>query len=136
MVVSVPAAGIYPIEIDYDYWYHSGRILLLKASPTAGGSRDDHPAAASAVRGQQVQYRYVYRCTATGALSNPSPNRAAETVPVTANTINPFWSTDPQVDVVDYYRIDSVTPISPMSPLARTTISGTAAERTRRSRIP
>src|SRR5208283_1801885 len=34
---------------------------------------------------------------------------AAETVPVTANTVTSYFSNDPQVDVVDYYRIDSVT---------------------------
>ena len=36
-------------------------------------------------------------------------NQAAETVPVTANTVTSFFSTDPQVNVVDYYRVDSVT---------------------------
>lgn len=108
VVVNVKSAGIYPIEIDYDYWYHSGRILLLEASATAGGSATIIPPLPSNVR-QEVQYRYVYRSTATGATSNPSPESAAETVPVTANTITSTWSPDPQVDVVDYYRIDSVT---------------------------
>ena len=35
VVVSFAAAGVYGIELDYDYWYHSGRILLLMGSPTA-----------------------------------------------------------------------------------------------------
>jgi len=108
VVLSVPGAGIYPIEIDYDYWYHSGRILLLEASATAGGSATIIPPLPANVR-QQVQYRYVYRSSATGALSNPSPESSAETVPVTANTVTSYFSTDPQVDVVDYYRVDSVT---------------------------
>jgi hypothetical protein len=111
VVVSVPAAGIYPIEIDYDYWYHSGRILLLMCTPLAGQSASHAtiiPPLPLNVR-QEVQYRYVYRSSATGATSNPSPESSAESIPVTANTITSLWSPDPQVDVVDYYRIDSVT---------------------------
>ena len=108
LVVSVPASGIYPIEIDYDYWYHSGRILLLQASPTPGGAVAIIPPLPAGVK-QQVQYRYVYRSSAIGAMSNPSPASTAETIPVTANTVTSLWSPDPQVDVVDYYRIDSVT---------------------------
>ena len=108
MQVNPPSAGIYPIEIDYDYWYRNGRILLLEASPTAGASPTIIPPLAAGVK-QQVQYRYVYRSSATGAVSNPSPESTAESIPVTANTISSIWSPDPQVDVVDYYRIDSVT---------------------------
>lgn len=108
VVVNVPAAGIYPIELDFDYWFHSGRIMLLEASPTPGGAATIIPPLPSNVR-QQVQYRYVYRSTATGAQSNPSPESSAETIPVSANTITSIWSPDPQIDVVDYYRIDSVT---------------------------
>jgi hypothetical protein len=108
VVMSFPEAGIYPIELDYDFWYHSGRILLLQASATAGGSPTIIAPLPASVR-QEVQYRYVYRSSATGAQSNPSPESAAETIPVVANTITSYWSNDPQVDVVDYYRIDSVT---------------------------
>ncbi len=108
VIVSVPAAGIYPIEVDYDYWYHSGRILLLDCSPTAGAGATIIPPLPANVR-QEVQYRYVYRSSATGAQSNPSPESSAESVPVTANTVTSLWSSDPQIDVVDYYRIDSVT---------------------------
>ena len=113
VVVNVPAAGIYPIEIDYDYWARSGRILLLMASPVAGpGSGPSTPTIIpplpSSVR-QNTQYRGVYRSSATGATSNPSPASAIETIPVTANTISLPYSNDPQVDVCDYYRIDSVT---------------------------
>lgn len=108
VVIEVPNAGIYPIEVDYDYWFHSGRILLLMASALPEGSPTIIPPLPSSVR-QEVQYRYVYRSSATGATSNPSPASSAETVPVIANTITSIWSNDPQVDVVDYYRIDSTT---------------------------
>ena len=108
VVVNVPAAGIYPIELDYDYWYHSGRILLLDCSAVAGGGPTIIPPLPANVR-EEVQYRYVYRSSATGAQSNPSPESTAESVPVTANTVTSFWSPDPQIDVVDYYRIDAVT---------------------------
>jgi len=107
VVVHFATAGIKPIEIDYDFWFHSNRILLLMASPTPGAGATIIPPTRTNVR-QQVQYRYVYRSTATGAVSNPSPESAAETIPVVANTITSLWSNDPQVDVVDYYRIDSV----------------------------
>jgi hypothetical protein len=108
VVVSFPGPGIYPIEIDYDYWYHSGRILLLQASPTPLASPTIIPPLPASVR-QETQYRYVYRSSATGATSNPSPESSPETIPVVANTITSLWSNDPQVDVVDYYRIDSTT---------------------------
>ena len=38
IVVKAPAAGIYPIEVYFDYWYHSGRILLIMASPNRVGA--------------------------------------------------------------------------------------------------
>ena len=116
IVVNVPAAGIYPIELDFDYWFHSGRILLLMASPTAGAGATIIPpltgggaSASSAGIKEQVQYCYVYRSDATGATSNPSPSSAAETVPVISNAITSFWSPDPQVNWVDLYRSDSTT---------------------------
>jgi hypothetical protein len=107
-IVYFPAAGIYPIELDFDYWNWPGRIILLMASPTPGASPTIIPPLPANIR-QDVQYRYVYRSTATGAQSNPSPESTAEAIPVTANTITSLWSPDPQVDVVDYYRLDSVT---------------------------
>ena len=108
VVLSFAAAGIYGIELDFDYWFHDGRILLLQASPTPGAGAFIIPPLPASVR-QEVQYRYVYRSSATGAPSNPSPESTAEAIPVAANTITSLWSPDPQVDVVDYYRIDSVT---------------------------
>jgi YVTN family beta-propeller protein len=106
VVVKVSSAGTYPIELDYDYWDHSGRILLLMASPTPGAATTIIPPITSNVR-QEVQYRYIYRSSATGAISNPSPASTAEAIPVTSNTITSEWSNDPQVDKVDYYRVDA-----------------------------
>lgn len=107
-IIHFATAGIKPIEIDYDFWFHSGRILLLDASPTPGAGATIIPPLPANIK-QDVQYRYVYRSSATGATSNPSPESPAETIPVVANTITSIWSPDPQVDVVDYYRLDSAT---------------------------
>ena len=106
VVVSFPTAGSYGIEIDYDYWYHSGRILLLTASPTPGASPTIIPPLPAGVR-QNVSYAYKYRSSKTGAVSNPSPTSTPQTTPVLANVIASVFSTDPQVDKVDYYRQDS-----------------------------
>lgn len=108
VVLHVSAPGIYGIEIDYDYWDHNGRILLLQGSATPGGGATVIPPLPASIR-QNTQYRYVYRSSATGAQSNPSPESTAEAIPVNANTVTSIWSPDPQNDVVDYYRIDSVT---------------------------
>lgn len=99
-------AGTPGIEMDYDYWDKSGRVLLLTGSPTPGAPPATIVPLPANVR-QNVQYRYVYRSSATGAESNPSPESVEQTVPVISNTITSFWSPDPQVDVVDYYRIDA-----------------------------
>lgn len=98
--VTFSQAGNYPIEIDYDYWYHSGRILVVKANgqfipPIPGSSITD------------AQYRYVYRSSATGALSNPSPASTAESLSVLSSAVVATPSTDPQVDKIDFYRLDS-----------------------------
>jgi hypothetical protein len=110
ITVSVPAPGIYPIEFDYVFWFHSGRIFLAQCTPGPGAPTGANaptiiPPIEANVR-QNVQVRYVYRSSATGATSNPSPESAPQTIPVTSNTYTSFWSPDPQVDVVDYYRID------------------------------
>ena len=108
-VVNFASAGIKPIEIDFDYWEHSGRILLLEASASPGGSATVIPPTPTAAR-EGVQYWYVYRSSLTGALSNPSPASPIETIPVLANTISSIYSIDPQVDKVDYYRQDTGLP--------------------------
>lgn len=45
VVINFPIAGTYPVEIDYDYWYHSGQVLEITVngnniipSPTESGS--------------------------------------------------------------------------------------------------
>jgi hypothetical protein len=98
--VSFPGAGVYPIELDYDYWFHSGRTLTLECNgdvipPISGSVKTD------------VSYVYVYRSSLTGATSNPSPQSPLQSIPAIANTITPDFSPDPQVDKVDYYRMDS-----------------------------
>ena len=106
VVVSFAAAGIFGIEIDFDYWYHSGRILLLMASPTPGGSPTIIPPLNPAVR-TNVSYAGKYRSSLTGAQSNPSPTTTAETTPVISSTVALPYSPDPQVDKCDYYRQDA-----------------------------
>jgi hypothetical protein len=105
VVVSFAAAGTYGIEIDYDYWYHSGRILLLEASPTPGASPTIIPPITANIR-TNTSYAYKYRSSLTGAQSNPSPTSTPETTPVLANTVEVVYSPDPQVDKIDYYRQD------------------------------
>jgi hypothetical protein len=106
IVARYGAAGIYGIEIDFDYFARSGRIMLLEMSPTPGANPTILPPLTQSVR-QSVSYEGRYRSTATGAKSNPSPASPPQTVPTLANTISVPWSPDPQVDVVDYFRIDS-----------------------------
>lgn len=104
VTVSFPAAGNYPLEINYDYWYHSGRFLTVQYI-VAGQTLNLQPIATNVISG--AQYRYVYRSSATGATSNPSPPSMQQTVSVLANTISATPSTDPQVDKIDFYRFDS-----------------------------
>ena len=105
VVVSFAAAGTYGTEIDGDYWYNSGRILLLEASPTPGAPPTIIPPITANTR-TNVSYAYKYRSSLTGAQSNPSPTSTPETTPVLANTIEVVYSPDPQVDKIDYYRQD------------------------------
>ena len=104
MAVVFPGPGVYQIEIDWDYWYHSGRSLIMTCPSTSPHSPTIPPITTGVRTG--VQYRYVYRNSKTGATSNPSPESALQTTPVLANRVLSAFSNDPQVDVVDYYRID------------------------------
>lgn len=99
VVVNFPAAGNYPFEIDWDYWYHSGRILYLQVN-----GQNIKPIPSSVITG--AQYRYVYRSSATGALSNPSPPSGQVNMAVASTGVTPVASTDPQVDKIDFYRFD------------------------------
>lgn len=102
--VTFPGTGVYQVEIDWDYWEHTGRSLIMTI-PSSSPNSPTIPPLPSGVR-TNVQYRYVYRSSATGALSNPSPESALQATPVLANEVTSIYSPDPQVDKVDYYRID------------------------------
>lgn len=100
VVVTFPGAGVYPIELNYDYWDKTGRTLAVTCNgavipPLPGNVKED------------VAYRYTYRSSVTGATSNPSPASPSGQVPSISNTITPEFSFDPQVDKVDYYRMDA-----------------------------
>ncbi len=104
--VTFSEAGTYSFEADWDYWYHSGRTMVIKCAPTPGAAVTTIPPLSTNVR-TSVTYEYVYRSSKTGAVSNPSPASTVEDVPVLANTVTSAYSTDPQVDKVDYYRQDA-----------------------------
>ena len=50
-VVNFPTAGSYPVELNYDYWYHSGQVLkvrcngqpLANGTPTSGSTQPTWP---------------------------------------------------------------------------------------------
>ena len=70
--VTFPAVGIYSFEIDWDYWSHSGRSMILEMAPTAGAAVAVLPPLPQGVR-EDVSYGVKYRASETGAVSNPSP---------------------------------------------------------------
>ena len=100
VAVTFSEAGNYPIEIDWEYWYHSGRILQILCNGV-----NIEPISSTTIN--EAQYRYVYRSSATGATSNPSPESAQSTISVLVNNVVATPSTDPQVDKIDFYRLDS-----------------------------
>jgi len=104
--VTFPNVGAYQFEFDWDYWYHTGRSLVVTASPTPGAGVATIPPLESGVR-QDVSYAVKYRSSLTGAQSNPSPTSEVLVTPVIANTVQAPYSPDPQVDKCDYYRQDS-----------------------------
>ena len=107
--VTFPAAGIYPFEIDWDYWYHSGRSLIVEMAPTPGAGVATIPPLPQGVR-TNVQYWAKPRATETGAQGNPGPASTIQQTPVLANLITSPYQTDPQVTVMDYYRQDEGLP--------------------------
>lgn len=99
--VTFPAAGNYTIELDYDYWFHSGRTLALTCNGNVIAPLPNTVL-------QNTEYRYRWRSTKTGARSNPSPPSVQNQNPVQVSTVTPGeFSPDPQVDVADYFRIDT-----------------------------
>lgn len=107
--VRVPAMGVYPFEIDWDYWFHTGRSLIVEIDPTPGAGVALIPPEPQGVR-TEVQYWVKYRASETGAQSNPSPASPIQQTPVLANTVSAPYSTDPQVDKCDFYRQDQGLP--------------------------
>lgn len=100
VVLNFSQAGNYPFEIDWDFWYHFFAQLTLKCN-----GADILPVSAAVIT--EAQYRYTYRSAATGATSNPSPPSMQQTLSVLANTITATPSTDPQVNKIDFYRLDT-----------------------------
>jgi len=100
LVVTFPAQGVYAMEADWDYWKHTGRKLIIQI----GGA--DIPPLQEGVR-TDTSYVGVYRSSQTGAVSNPSPASVQSSLPVLSATVSIPWSSDPQVDRVDYYRQDA-----------------------------
>ena len=104
VAVTFSAAGNYPFEIEWNYGndQHASpaRTMFIKVNGV-----DITPLPATAITA--AQYRYTYRSSATGATSNPSPETTQQVLSVLANTISATPSTDPQVDKIDFYRIDT-----------------------------
>lgn len=101
LTISVPAGGgSFQFEIDWDFWYHAGRSLVMTIDgavikPLDSGARSN------------VSYAYTYYASETGAESNPSPASDPQVTPVLDNIVTPVYSDDPQVDKVNYYRQDA-----------------------------
>lgn len=99
--ISIPAGGgSFQFEIDWDFWYHAGRSLVMTIDgavipPITSGARSN------------VSYAFTYYASGTGAESNPSPSSDPQITPVLDNIVTPTYSTDPQVDKVNYYRQDA-----------------------------
>jgi hypothetical protein len=104
--VTFSEPGTYSCEADWDYWYHNGRTMVITCAPTPGAAVATIPPLSTNVR-TNVSYEYVYRSSKTGAVSNPSPASTIQDTPVLANTVTSLYSSDPQVDKVDYYRMDA-----------------------------
>ena len=107
--IQVPQQGVYPFEIDWDYWKHTGRSLIVEMGPTAGANVATIPPLPQGVR-TNVVYWGKYRSSDTGAQSNPGPASPIQQTPVLANTLTMPFSSDPQVDKCDYYRQDEGLP--------------------------
>lgn len=106
VVVNFTQPGNYPFEINYDYWYHSGRILHMEVQGPGQSSAGDVPPLPLDVI-TNASYRDTYRSSATGATSNPSPESPQQNFSVLSTNVTPAPSHDPQVDKIDIYRMDS-----------------------------
>ena len=104
VAVTFSQAGNYPIEIDWNYGddQHASPARTLYLLCNA-----QHIAPLPGTVIANAQYRYTYRGNQTGATSNPSPPSPEETIAVLANTLSATPSTDPQVNKIDWYRLDA-----------------------------
>ena len=100
VAVTFSAAGNYPIELDWDYWYHLNRGLVVYCNGNV-----IPPIPTTTIT--DAQYRYTYRSSATGATSNPSPESPENALSALANNMTAIPSLDPQVDKIDWWRLDS-----------------------------
>jgi hypothetical protein len=107
VVLNFSEPGNYPFEFDWDWWYHNFPQLTVLASAGSVGAGTSQILPISQEVITEAQYRYTYRSSATGATSNPSPESMEQTLSVLANTLVAVPSTDPQVDKIDWYRLDT-----------------------------
>jgi len=107
VVLNFSTPGNYPFEIDWDYWnyFYATFTLLCSAGNVGAGTSNILPISPAVIT--EAQYRYTYRSSPTGATSNPSPESLEQTLSVLANTLQATPSTDPQVDKIDWYRLDT-----------------------------
>jgi hypothetical protein len=97
--LTVPGPGSYQFEIDWDFWFHTGRTMVMTINgavipPLPAGTRSN------------VVYWYTWEASETGAESNPSPPSSPQVTPVLDNVVTPTFSPDQQVDKTNYYRQD------------------------------
>lgn len=97
--ITFSAPGNYPFEIDWDYWYHNQRGLMVQVN-----GNNIPPIPPSAIT--DTQYRFTYYSSETGAESNPSPASPQAPLSVLSNNVTATVSTDPQVDQINFYRLD------------------------------
>ena len=100
--VYFPAPGNYPIEID---WVNAGVGNTNSTMVVECSGQQIAPLPATIIT--DAQYRYTYRSSATGATSNPSPASPEQSLSVLSNNATTTPSTDPQVDKIDWYRLDT-----------------------------
>jgi hypothetical protein len=104
VTVNFSQPGNYPIEVDWNYGVTDPSTAPARTLVFQCNGANIAPLPATVI--VEAQYRYTYRSSATGATSNPSPESLEQTIAVLANTLVPTPSTDPQVDKIDWYRLD------------------------------
>ena len=121
VVLAFAAAGVYGIEADYDYWFHSGRIFLIEASPTPGASPTIIPPLAAGGAHRRL-LRWQVSVVADRRAVKPKPHDHAQTTPVSASTVALPYSPDPRSTSATTTGRTRVSPTSLMSAPARTPI--------------